>query len=298
MPRLPGVALPFGSTPPGRRTLRPLACRHISASHKLIAAATRGLAGQRAMVMGAGSCQEVPLTVLARHFQQVELLDLDASALRSALRALDPGLRPRVSARRADLSGLTAAFLPQVDTVLARAPDADSAIDDLAALALGGVFQCRPGSPPGAELVVASCVLSQLGIDLQRQIRHRFARRFPDAGAQCLEASRTWAEAQLQLLHSTQRAFLASLHSLTAPGGRAFLSATVQVGQVAIEPDGQWSTPGWYRMTPERHLGPLIGRDWEILLEAQWPWVASPPGPDGREGLVYRVEALVLSPAA
>lgn len=296
MAGLPGLFEPFANAPRQRVRMTPLRCRHVSASIKLIRAAACGLPDQHAIVFGGGTCQEVPLTALARAFRRVDLHDVEESTLDAAIMGVDPALRERIVPRRSEIFFLREPFLAEVDACLLRADTPRTAVATLVALAEGGMFERTFGREPDADLVVASCVLSRLGCGLEGQVAERFARRFPASGTAALRASRPWRRALLTLHHATQRAFIGALRACTCPGGRVFLSAAVQVGQVTTEADGSWSSAGWYRTTAERRLVSLIGSGWKILLEAQWPWVETSPGPEGQPGLVHRAEGLILAP--
>ena len=53
----------------------------------MILRASEPLAGGQAIVLGAGRCQEIPLSVLAERFPDLTLNDHDASLLDDAIRA-------------------------------------------------------------------------------------------------------------------------------------------------------------------------------------------------------------------
>ncbi len=297
MARLPGIPSPHPGEPIAERRLAPMRCLHVASSHGVISAAAQEVAGGRALVLGAGACLDVPLPVLASHFDQVGLLDSDPESLRSAVGALEPSLRTKVHPRQVELSGTAGPYLAQVQKRLALSQTPEEAIQNLVELCHDGVLVPRPSSQSRVDLVIAPCVLSQLGIALHRETRALFACRFPDLGDTPLTSSLPWVQAQLDLAHAVQRAFVKSLECLVAPEGRVVLTATVQTGQVTAEDDGQWSTPGWYRMLQTRHLRDLIGQGWRVRFEGEWPWVESSPVRGKAPGLVYRVEALVLEPS-
>ncbi len=86
----------------------------------MIGDASAVVAGGRALVLGAGRCQEIPVDTLAERFERLVLNDHDESLLATALAAL--GLnqeKTRVETIIADLTGVTGAFLSEIDTILA-----------------------------------------------------------------------------------------------------------------------------------------------------------------------------------
>jgi hypothetical protein len=68
----------------------------------------------------------------------------------------------------------------------------------------------------------------------------------------------------------------------------------VQVGVVYARLDGQWRTPGWYRMTRSRFLAELLPPDARLVDGRQWLYVAAAPSRE-TPGRVYNVHAAVLA---
>ena len=97
----------------------------------------------------------------------------------------------------------------------------------------------------------------------------------------------------LRLSWRLQDAWIAQALARITPDGRLYLSDTVQVGAVYARLDGQWRTPGWYRMTRSRLLADLLPPHPQAVDGGQWPYVAAAPSHDA-PGLVYNVHAAVL----
>ena len=296
MATLTGLVLPASGVSAEMRPMEPLVCGQIGNSQSMIQLAARGLGPGRVSVMGASSCFEIPLRHLVDQFEHVGLHDLDRESLEVALRSVSPAQGRKVTARVADVTGFAEPYLEQIDACLARAETPASAIADLTALTRGGSVDVTAAALPASDLVVCSCVLSQLHIAAQDKVQARFAARFPEVGAAPLRESQAWVEATLALVHDLQRAFLRDLRRMVAPSGRLYLSASVQVGQVWESRDGAWATPGWYRLISEPRLSDCLEPGWDVLLEARWPWVVTPPEPGGAPGLVNHVNALILAP--
>ncbi|HVU53162.1 MAG TPA: hypothetical protein VHL80_20905 [Polyangia bacterium] len=111
--------------------------------------------GGRALVLGAGNANDLDLGVLARAFDEVHLADLDAAALRRAVRRQDVATRTRLVVHPGrDLSGLLdrlpswRAEAPDLETLARAAPLAGARV----AAQLGGPF----------DVVVSDCFLSQV----------------------------------------------------------------------------------------------------------------------------------------
>ncbi|MBI2517062.1 MAG: hypothetical protein HYV95_09110 [Opitutae bacterium] len=124
---------------------------HLAASRALILeVAARGARRDRALVIGAGDCLDVPVAELADLFKEVVLADI---VIGREARRWTKKLPDRVRCVSWDASGALAALAAVRDTVAAS--DAP------------GYFACAdPGPPPGGEAdftVSANCI-SQLGL--------------------------------------------------------------------------------------------------------------------------------------
>ena len=132
----------------------------------------------RAMVLGAGACEELPLVELGERFAEVTLNDIDENPLVRALNA--PELSPlggKLTIEIADLTGVTNSAIQEVERVLATSADVPSGIAAMA----DALDHLQPGPFPITrqfDLVVASCVLSQLHFALTHESERRFTARF------------------------------------------------------------------------------------------------------------------------
>ena len=86
------------------------------------------------------------------------------------------------------------------------------------------------------------------------------------------------------------------LRRLVIDDGRVVLSATVRCCFFEVLPDGDWTTPGWYRMTRSVDLVDYLGDSFEVVEQQRWPWVVVPPEIAGPEGRLYHVVGAVLRP--
>lgn len=293
--RLPGLVRPFADGAverPGDLFLEPTPCRHVEMSHELIGAAALEAPPGRALVVGAGACREIPLAQLARRFDTVALQDQDGDALADAVASLgDAEVKATVMTELRDLTGITAALVAGAEQALPAAGSAEHAIAALIELVDRASFAVAPPAPVW-DLVVASCVGSQLHIRALQEMTRRYRERFADQAA-LLEQSAAWADAMLRLSWRLQDAFIDHLLGLVAPDGRLYLADTVQVGMLYLRLTGGWRTPGWYRMTRERILAAMLPAAARPLHGGQWPYVVAPPSFDAA-GLVYNVHAVIL----
>jgi len=129
------------------------------ASHRkrvteLIESASAG-SGGRLAVLGAGNCNDLDLKRLAAAYAQVDLFDLDASAMRCGLLRQSMRNSPEISIRRGvDFSGVLSR--------LAMSADKSNRELELAQLTRRAARTPRFGTRGGYDVVVSACVLSQI----------------------------------------------------------------------------------------------------------------------------------------
>ena len=156
---------------------------------------------------------------------------------------------------------------------MAAAADAASAAarpPDIAALA-GGPF----------DLVVASCLLSQLHAPAAMAAERLFAERFA-AEVPILRTNTHWLAALQRLARRIEAQFIERLPALVAPGGRIFLSETVQTCLTELAADGAWTSAGTYRMTATLDLADYLDCRLAIVERRAGPGYPPCPSPGAR----------------
>jgi hypothetical protein len=176
-----------------------------------------------AVILGAGQAFDLPLVELARSFEKVVLVDIDAEALDATVAAVlkDPGLRARTELRPLDLTGVNGQLVRRLDEAVASAANAGAAQERLESLCATYRLAEPPRLlPPGerADLVVSSCVLSQVAWPQRVYARRVFERRFASVPGP-LELRWAWhftgLELRLQQDHLTSLAGVAEQVALT-----------------------------------------------------------------------------------
>jgi hypothetical protein len=176
-----------------------------------------------AVILGAGHAFDLPLVELAKAFEKLVLVDIDADALNATVHGVlkDPGLRARTELRLLDLTGVNGQFVRRVDEAVASAESAADARDRLEALCW--TYRLTPPArllPPEerADLLVSSCVLSQVSWPQRVYARSVYERRFASLpGSVELRWARhfTYLELRLQQDHLTSLAGVAEQVALT-----------------------------------------------------------------------------------
>ena len=180
---------------------------------------TRGLA----VILGAGQAFDLPLVELAKSFEKLVLVDIDAEALSATVAdALkDPGLRARTELRLLDLTGVNGQLVQRIDEAVASAANGAEAQERLETLCwtyrLAAPPRLLPPEEP-ANLLVSSCVLSQVAWPQRVYARRVYERRFSSVpGPLELRWARhfTYLERRLQQDHLTSLAGVAEQVALT-----------------------------------------------------------------------------------
>jgi len=278
----------------GPYQLAPVASQHVEESRRLILAAAETVYPGRAVVLGAGNCLEIPLTELAARFEQVTLNDVDGKLLEQAIAAaqLERPARAKLEIQVADLTGVTEKLLEKFDAALPSTSDPAEAIEQMARLVDEQEVAAMPIEGK-YELVVASCVLSQLHFALAHRSNERFEARFPNQLEQ-LRNSPRWAAALLGMARRMEARFIDGLVGLLEQGGLIYLSESPQMCYVKLTDDGNWQTEGTFRMLRTQDITDYVDPRFAVIAHGRWYWVVAPPETAGQVGRLFDVQALVL----
>ncbi len=258
---------------------------------------------QSIAVLGAGACTEVPLAGLARHADEVVLVDLDVSAMRQGCNELAASaLRRRVRLVEADISAGVSTHLSRLiaaqhwESALAGGA---STLFDTAALCLEQVMV--PEIPTietldksACGLVVSSLVLSQLfSYPLLDLLEHMQVLAPALFGEQ--ERHRRYQEAAQAFRVRIINAHMRLLHMLTDRGGLVTLLSDVRGFAFLVY--GSDHDTAHRRLLPlvPRIFPDLIRNYFTILEEAHWEWITDLPEQE-RPGRGYEVTGYVLKP--
>jgi hypothetical protein len=266
---------------------------HAARNRRFIVEAIEACRGRRlAVVLGAGQVFDLPIRELARAFDRVVFVDIDEVALGAAAVSLpDDERRARVEKVVMDVTGINQSLVRRVDELVGAAPDVAEAEAAVARLVSSYRLLGMPALVPAgarADLIVSSCLLSQLAWSQQRYARLAHLRRFgkPPATAAWLEAWESF-ERGVQQDH---------IDALPALADLAVLTCDVTVHTMALDPTGTARRTG-----PPQHplharsLGERIAPPTIVEAHATWTWELRQPDPRrGRRGLSCDVEAVRL----
>jgi hypothetical protein len=187
-------------------------------------AAGRTTGKNLAVVLGAGHAFDLPLVELARRFEKLVVIDIDAEALEQTVAGVfkDPGLRAKVEPRVLDLTGINGALIGRLEAILSGPGTAAEVHDGLERLCQLYRLSAPPRLLPEgerADLVVSSCVLTQLAWPQRIFAERLFERRFtPVRGAMEQRWARHWSELELRVQqdHFTALAGVAEVVAFTS----------------------------------------------------------------------------------
>jgi hypothetical protein len=221
----------------------------------ILDAAARVEQPRLAVVLGAGKAYDLPLEELARRFQRVMLVDIDAEAMAasSAAAVRDPKLRARLELRPMDVTGVAGRLARGIEAALASSSP-ESSLESLCQsyeLASPPRFVDEP-----ADLLVSGMLLSQLGLQPKLAAKRLFEQRFGKiATASAARWSAAWNDLDLRLQHD-------HIGALCEDAALAVLTSDV------IHRSGgeSWSVIGAERLAARlpQHL--------EVHSEKSWTW--------------------------
>jgi hypothetical protein len=177
-----------------------------------------------AVVLGAGHAFDLPLVELARRFEKLVLIDIDAQALEQTVSGVfkDPGLRAKVEPRIVDLTGINGVLVGRLEAILSGPGTAAEVADRLERLCQSYRLAAAPRLLPAgerADLLVSSCVLTQLAWPQRIFAERLFERRFvPVRGSAEQRWARHWSEFELRVQqdHFTALAGVAEVVAFTS----------------------------------------------------------------------------------
>lgn len=231
----------------------------------------RGLA----VVLGAGHAFDLPLVDLAKAFEKLVLIDIDAKALNATVDGVlkDPALRARAELRLLDLTGINGQLVRRVDDIVATAGNAEEARTGLEALCW--TYQLVPPPrllPPDehADVLVSSCVLSQVSWPQRVYARRVYERRFGSLPPSLdLRWARhfTYLELRLQQDHLTSLAGVAEQVALTSD----VVSKTLVLDATGAERQSGRAVP----ILGVPSLLERVPKSFEVRAHASWEWAFS-----------------------
>lgn len=271
-----------------------LAVNHVATSKQMISKAYELADRGGVLVLGCGSCKEIPIETLVAA-SQLHLVDINEDALR--------GVRGDLTAKGMDLDGVTftnedimgliARLSSEVEAALPTTSDAHDACELLVHLIDHAEMAFwSPENRTRYSLIVCSLVLTQLQAVALARLEDVFLTHYP-AGRVALATHKGWSRARFAFARRLEEAFVAHLRLIAAPNAILYLSSTIRVCFVKRIAAGLFSTEGSWVAAKTGRLADYFTSGDEIVQEASWPWFLS-KRENGSDGRLYDVQALAL----
>jgi hypothetical protein len=245
-----------------------------------------------AIVLGAGQVFDLPIGALVQAFRRLILVDIDHVALEEAAASVsDASARARVEIVAMDVTGINQRLIHGIDEQLDGAAIAPEAESGLARLATSYRLTGAPRLVPDggrADLLISSCMLSQLAWSQQRYARLAYWRRFGT-----LPSSEAWGLAWRSFERGVQQDHV---DALTALADVAVLTSDVVMHTTALDAAGTARRMGAPQLPLHASsLGERVRPPALVEARAGWTWeLRRPDSRRGALGLSCDVEALRL----
>jgi hypothetical protein len=257
---------------------------------------------QRVVVLGAGTCTELPLEDIAQQAEEVVLVDLDEYALHQARRQLPGQQQGRVRLIVADITGGVSERLEQ--TLMGQRWQAllSQGLGAVLEAAAGCLERCEVPQPPAlaelrpgrAEVVISSLVVTQLWSYPLLDLTDLLNTLHPALAGQQHQHP-ALAPAIERFKQRVAHGHLLLLARLLRPEGSAVLIAE-DAGR--LMPQSGQATQVTAELLPllPAHFGQLVGEVFSPLAAPRgWVWTSDLPSAV-RPGRSYHVTGWVLAP--
>jgi hypothetical protein len=246
------------------------------------------------VLLGVGPGTDLPLATLARKFDRLLLIDIDGAQLEeTAARVFPaPDTRDRVALLPMDLTGVNQSLVNRVDELLADARDAADAVEVIGRLARSYRLPEGPQILPPllrADLMVSSCVLSQISWPQRRYASARLAERF---GALPAVLARPWNLAWTEFELRVQQDHI---NGLCGQSDVVALTCDTVNHKTALDHAGTERVLGTDMFfLHARSLRDRLPQFLSVDRAAAWPWSLLAATRKNPEGVRVDVEAYVL----
>jgi hypothetical protein len=248
----------------------------------------------RVAVLGCGRCSEIPVRLLGKKFDRVDLIDIDRAALEfveAECRKWDDG-REVCKFHCADLTGLIAEVERRASELVANSDDPMACLEQLGMLLERTTPRFwKPADNRQYDLLVCSGVLTQLQASVRERAERIYVGKFSDY-APALSKHESWRVSAWNFARSLEDRFIEHLGKLTKSRGIVYLSDTVHVSWLSQLDHRSVCTDGRWIALRTAQLADYLRPSDTIIHEQRWDWLR-----EEREGnywgRLYDVQAVI-----
>jgi hypothetical protein len=266
---------------------------HTERCRSFIDAAADALSARHlAAIVGVGRAFDLPLATLAQCFDRLILIDIDSDALATTQEALlRTSPRARIETRVMDLTGVNRTMVETLDRLVDPSQERAAVQNQIEQYVRS--YRIGPGpllnEGEHADLLVSSCVASQLAWPQRAYALTRLQKLGPVVGEAEKSWSRAWFEFELRVQQDHIRA--------CADAGTVTVLISDMANRLTALDEGGIERPTGQKVFTlgVDSLLERVPQSLRVARHGSWIWTRHRPGPSGEPGSWMEVEAAVLS---
>ncbi len=263
---------------------------HIRKSKSLILQGLENCDAGDVLILGGGKCTEIPVLELSEKSNKIDMVELNHDSVFFVKNSYKVGT---LNCYHTDLTGMIDQVRSSIIQILPFLDDPNSCSEAFAYLLsnLKPDFW-YPVNSGRYQIVVASCVLTQLQAYVRKELEQAFLQKFPDA-LQVLLSNKTWLTGCKMFAADLEIKFIKYLNSLVEKGGIIYLSDTIKVSWLnESDKDGYFFTDGYWLTIDKEHLTDYLSLNNSVHTEERWKWARLEKEGNFR-GRLYDVQAIL-----
>ncbi len=235
------------------------------------------------------------LRYLAENFESVSVLGLDYIGLEIVKQELPQELQSKVNIKQEDITGVIAAFIYNVQTIIKESKTSAEAADRIIDLVDGfDMPDWQISEEQKSDYIVCSLVLSQLMNNELDYIEELLVDKFTMEDVVFSFSTQRWQEAKSSFRSKVIESVIDRLKESVKTGGKIYLADTTVKNFVRLNQEGHLEIYKSEDKFSESHLADMIEDYFSINIEENWTWYMFPPEEMGDRGISFDVKALIL----
>lgn len=260
-----------------------------------------------ALVLGCGNGDDIPLENMAMQFDEIDVVDMDLSAMQKAIGKLPPALQNKIRPIKQDLTGLISYISKRLAAFDFNLPEVQC-LDYASQILADSIKHAGPiPLPKKYNFVVSSMLTSQLSANIQGYVLEVLEKKYPKIQEK-MDLCPSFHDSTIKIMNFTCQQHMHHLAKWTLPQGRVYYADTAQLEYVELK---RVSTPGGPIINTESKTFDVLPNEdiqqkiQELFnqhgLTATWKWETQTPSyisytQGFKPGNIMHVAALCLQP--